>query len=115
MPPAGPAPLGAEGLPQELHGAGQVLAVRVCPAPRLEQQAAVFGLLLLANPIHFPACRVLLSWHQGILAEGGWEDVKVLIWQAGTKCFENQYGLRKAQGGQYFPSGTCLSPSPHSG
>lgn len=77
--------------------------------PRLEGQGAVFSLLLLANPIHFPNCPVFLSQYQGALAEGGWEDVRVSICQAGTKCFENQFCLRKSQGSQYFPCDLPLS------
>lgn len=80
--------------------------------PRLEGQGAVGSLLLLAKPIPFPNCPVFLSQHQGVLAEGGREDGRVSIWQAGTKCFENQFCLGKAQGSQYFPTVTCLSPSP---
>lgn len=114
--PAGPVPIGTEGF---TSGASRGRAGSGCMhglmQPRLKGQEAVFSLLLLANTIHFPDCPVFLSQHQGVLAEGGWEDVRVLIWQAGTECFENQFCLRKAQGSQYFPTGTCLSPSPCSG
>lgn len=87
-------------LPEEVHGVGQGLAVCVLVQPRPEGEGAVFSPLLLANPIPCPNCPLLLSQHHGVL------DVR-----AGTKCCENQFCLRKAQGSQYFPTRTCLSPS----